>query len=79
MLRDGMFRRPSSGLLFGQTPTVGAWILTKTVVPYSNIAIVCYMGGCQNYGPLLGPLNNMCRIILRTHQGTIILTTTHTK
>ena len=25
-----------------------------------------YMAGCQNYGPLLGPLNTRCRIILRT-------------
>ena len=35
------------------------------------------MGGCQNHGPLLGPLYIRCRIILRTQQGTIILTTTH--
>ena len=35
------------------------------------------MGGCQNYGPLLGPLNTRCRILLRTQKGTIILTTTH--
>ena len=35
------------------------------------------MGGCQNYGPLLGPLNTRCRIILRTQKGTIILTTTY--
>ena len=37
-----------------------------------------YTGGCQNYGPLLGPLNTRYRIILRTPKGTIILTTTHT-
>ena len=36
-----------------------------------------HMGGCQNYGPFWGPLNNRCRIILRTQQGTLILTTTH--
>ena len=36
-----------------------------------------YMGGCQNYGPLLGPLNTRCRSILRTQRGTIILTTPH--
>ena len=36
-----------------------------------------YMGGCQNYGPFLGTLNNRCRNILRTQKGTIILTTTH--
>ena len=35
------------------------------------------MGGCQNYGPLLGPPKIRCRIILRTQKGTIILTTTH--
>ena len=35
------------------------------------------MGSCQNHGPLLGPLNNRCRLILRTQNGTIILTTTH--
>ena len=34
------------------------------------------MGGCQNYGPLLGPLNTN-PIVLRTQKGTIILTTTH--
>ena len=38
---------------------------------------IVYMGGCQNNGPLLGPLNTRCRIILRTQKGTIILTTTH--
>ena len=36
-----------------------------------------HMGGCQNYGPFLGTLNNRCRIILRTQEGTLILTTTH--
>ena len=35
------------------------------------------MSGCQNYGPLLGPLNTTCRTILGTQKGTIILTTTH--
>ena len=35
------------------------------------------MGGCQYYGPLLGPLNTGCRIRLRTQSGTLILTTTH--
>ena len=35
-------------------------------------------GGCQNYGPLLGPLiNRWCVLYLRTHKGTIIFTTTH--
>ena len=27
------------------------------------------MGGCQNYGPLLGPLNTRCRMILGTQKG----------
>ena len=36
-----------------------------------------YMGGCQNCGSLLGPLNTRCHIILRTQKGTIISTTTH--
>ena len=35
------------------------------------------MGGCQNYGPFLGTLNNGCRIIMGTQKWTIILTTTH--
>ena len=35
------------------------------------------MGSCQNYGPFLGALNNRCRIIIGTQNGTIILTTTH--
>ena len=34
------------------------------------------MGSCQNYGPFLGTLNNRCRTIIGTQQGTIILTTT---
>ena len=38
---------------------------------------VLHMGGCQNYAPFWGTLNNRCRIIIRTQQGTIILTTTH--
>ena len=35
------------------------------------------MGGCQNYGPFGGTLNDRCRIIIVTQNGTIILTTTH--
>ena len=31
------------------------------------------MGVCQNYGPRLGPINERCRIILRTQKGTIFL------
>ena len=36
-----------------------------------------HLGGCQNWGPLLGTLNNRCRIIVGTQKGAIILTTTH--
>ena len=36
-----------------------------------------YMGGCQNYGPLLGTLNIRGRIIIWIQKGTIILTTIH--
>ena len=35
------------------------------------------MVSCQHFGPLLGPLNTRCRSILRTQEGTMILTTTH--
>ena len=42
-----------------------------------HIHIEMYMGGCPKHGPLLGRLNTRCRIILRTHKGTIIWTTTH--
>ena len=35
------------------------------------------LGGCQNYGPLLGTLNTRCRIIKGIQKGTIILTITH--
>ena len=36
-----------------------------------------YLGGCQNYGPFLGPKSNTAPIIWGTQKGTIILTTTH--
>ena len=41
-----------------------------------NSAAESLLGGCQNYGPFLGTLNNSCRIIIGTQKGTIILTTT---
>ena len=37
------------------------------------------MGGCQNYGPFLGPYYNTAPIIWGTQKGTLILTTTHMK
>ena len=36
-----------------------------------------YVGGCQNYGPFLGPYYNTAPIIYGTQKGTLILTTTH--
>ena len=36
-----------------------------------------YVGGCQNYDPLLGTLNMRCR--RGSQKGTIILTTTHVR
>ena len=38
---------------------------------------VLHLGGCQNYGPFLGPYYNTAPIIQGTPKGTIILTTTH--
>ena len=35
------------------------------------------MGGFQNDGPFLGPLNTRCRIMIRTQKGTMVLTTAH--
>ena len=37
------------------------------------------MGGCQNYGPFLGPWYNTAPRVWGTQKGTIILTTTHTQ
>ena len=39
--------------------------------------LLAVFGWLSNYGPLLGPRNTGCRIILRTHKGTMILATTH--
>ena len=36
-----------------------------------------YMGGCQNYGPFLGPYYSTAPNIQGTQKGTMILTTTH--
>ena len=36
-----------------------------------------HMDGCQNYGPILDPINTRCRILLSNQKGTKILTTTH--
>ena len=42
-----------------------------------SLDFTVYMGGCQNYGHVMGTLNIRCRIIIRTQKGTIILTTNH--
>ena len=39
--------------------------------------VIPHMGGCQNYGPLLGTLNNRCRIIIGIQKGTLIFTSNH--
>ena len=36
-----------------------------------------YVGGCQNYGPSLGPYYSTAPSIWGTQKGTFILTTTH--
>ena len=36
---------------------------------HRNSGNVVHMGGCQNHGPLLGPLNTRGRTILRTPKG----------
>ena len=56
---------------------VEASAVLSTVLPDPMRSSGHHMGGCQNYGPLLGTLNNRCRIIIRTQKGTLILTTTH--
>ena len=38
---------------------------------------VHYMGGCQNYGPFLGPYYNTAPIFRVPQKGTLIWTTTH--
>ena len=44
----------------------------------AEMAAPCnYVGGCENYGPLLVPLNTCLRIMLRTQNETMILTTAH--
>ena len=40
---------------------------------------MAHMGGCQNYGPFLGPYYNTAPTIYGTQKETIILTTTHMK
>ena len=53
----------SSTQLYGSSSNTRAWHSHMQVEgPHKYM----YMGGCQNYGPLLGPLNTRCRGILRT-------------
>ena len=50
--------------MFDLHRAAGTWVKTR-------------MGGCQNCGPLLGPLNTRCRIMIRMQKGTIIFKTIH--
>ena len=55
-----------------------SFLLRAQMVPVDLFSLEeVYMGSCQNDGPFLGTLNIRCRILLRTQEGTIILTTTH--
>ena len=45
--------------------------------PFIPKGLKDHIGGCQNHGPLLGPPNTRCRIVIRTKRGTIFLTITH--
>ena len=47
------------------------------LLPTCVLTHATHVSGCQNHGPLLGPLATRCRIMVRTQKGTIILTTTH--
>ena len=45
--------------------------------PAGGVVFSPHMGGCQNWIPFLGTLNNRRRIIIMSHKWTLILTTTH--
>ena len=53
----------------------GSWKLQRQLLKNFRV-IHFHIDGYPNSGPFLGPLNTRCRIILRTQQGTMILTTT---
>ena len=50
--------------------------METAIMDYGN-PICPYMGGCQNYGPFLGPYYTTAPNIQGTQKGTIILTTIH--
>ena len=52
---------------------VYTYIYIGYVYTFTYSYMYVHMRGCQNYGPVLGPLNTRCRIILRNKKGTIIL------
>ena len=71
------FRQQGRHVVYGLGSTLGhctphADLSGETLGPF-----IMHMGGCQNYGPFVGTLNNRCRITIGTQEGTIILTTTH--
>ena len=67
---------------FGYAPGNGTYTLRVRVPSQLNRQgndlwqLFQKIGGCQNYGPLLGTLKIRCSIKIGTQKGTIILTTT---
>ena len=68
-------KQPMSGAVQRKKPESSNMELRST--SYAEFGTYCHIGGCQNHGPLLGPLNTRCRITLGTQKETIILTATH--
>ena len=74
-IRDPVFlKHVGQGLYFG---VVRIAMLPLGSDVSADLVVARNMGGCQNHGLLLGPLNTRCRIILTSQKGTIILTSTH--
>ena len=44
------------------TPTIRILHSRGAGIRFNPMGPGTYMGGCQNYGPLLGPLSSRCRI-----------------
>ena len=58
------------------TTSMGKALAQVRPFGWDSACVSMQMGGCQNYGPLLGPLHTRCRIRIRSPKWTIILTTT---
>ena len=77
-MREKWYRGYYVPLILGDSHWARSPVLGASRMPASVVAsIPTNMSGYQNYGPLLGPLNTMCRIIIWSQKGTINLTTTH--